>query len=244
VHRKRILVPRLPAELEGFRIAHLSDLHLAGVFDHGLYEQIVRLTNEAGADIVALTGDLIEKPACWGWIPTTFGAFDAPHGAYFVLGNHDIRIDYRETSRRLVEAGLVDLGRGYSQQVIRGVDVLLAGNELPWLGPPPEPPRRSRHFGPPQLRILLSHSPDQYRWARERDFDLMLAGHVHGGQIQFPALGPVLAPSKFGVRYASGLFYEPPTVLHVSRGTSNKLPLRFFCPPELTILELVAPPSV
>lgn len=243
VHRKRILVPRLPRALNGLRIAHLSDLHLAGVFECGLYERLVRLTNEARADIVALTGDLIEKPACWDWIASTFGTLVAPHGIYFVLGNHDIRIDHTETVRRLVAAGLRDLGRGYVQTTIRGVDVLLAGNELPWLGPPPEVPRQSRIFGPPQFRVLLSHSPDQYSWARERDFDLVLAGHVHGGQIQFPILGPVLAPSKFGVHYASGVFYEPPTVMHVSRGTSNKLPLRYFCPPELAILELVAPAS-
>ena len=87
------------------------------------------------------------------------------------------------------------------------------------------------------LVVLLpvgTHAP----WAREHDFDLMLAGHVHGGQIQIPPLGPILAPSRFGVHYACGTFHEGPTVMHVSRGLSSKLPLRYFCPPEVTTLVL------
>jgi predicted MPP superfamily phosphohydrolase len=90
----------------------------------------------------------------------------------------------------------------------------------------------------PHLRLLLSHSPDQYAWARTYGFDLMLAGHNHGGQIVFPLLGPMAVPSRYGVKYACGVFYEAPTLLHVSRGISSELPLRLRCPPELALLEL------
>jgi predicted MPP superfamily phosphohydrolase len=88
------------------------------------------------------------------------------------------------------------------------------------------------------VRILLAHSPDQLSWARRNDIDLMLAGHTHGGQIRFPLIGPILAPSRYGVRYAAGTFYLPPVVMHVSRGISGLQPLRFNCPPELTKLVL------
>lgn len=238
VQTKRLRIPRLPAALTGLRIAHLSDLHITGELDRRIYEYFVELTNALEPDLVALTGDLIEKTPCWNWLPGTLGGLQAPHGTYFVLGNHDIRIDHERTRQILVESGLVNLGAACSRIDIRGVDVLLAGNELPWLGPPPQPEPLTRPRNAESFRILLTHTPDELPWAQQHDFDLMLAGHVHGGQIQIPPLGPILAPSVHGVHYASGVFHEPPTVLHVSRGTSGKLPLRFFCPPELTLLIL------
>jgi predicted MPP superfamily phosphohydrolase len=88
------------------------------------------------------------------------------------------------------------------------------------------------------FRIAVAHSPDQYPWAQNYDFDLMLAGHTHGGQIRFPVIGPVLSPSRFGVKYAAGTFYEAPTLMHVSRGIAGTRPLRFNCPPELSKLVL------
>jgi predicted MPP superfamily phosphohydrolase len=84
----------------------------------------------------------------------------------------------------------------------------------------------------------LAHTPDQIEWARVHDFDLMLAGHTHGGQIQLPGFGAVLSPSRYGVEYAEGTFYEHPTLMHVSRGISGTRQLRLNCPPELTKLIL------
>ena len=75
------------------------------------------------------------------------------------------------------------------------------------------------------------------------DVDLMLAGHLHGGQIRLPWIGPILSPSRQGVRYASGVFQSPPTTLHVSRGLSGELPIRLNCPPEVTELVLHGPAS-
>ncbi len=69
----------------------------------------------------------------------------------------------------------------------------------------------------------------------------MLAGHTHGGQIRFPLVGAIFAPSRFGVRYACGVFHETPTVMHVSRGLSGLDPLRYNCAPELTKLVLRCP---
>ena len=74
--------------------------------------------------------------------------------------------------------------------------------------------------------------------ARRAGVDLMLSGHVHGGQIRFPLIGSVLIPSQYGRRYDCGTFDEPPTVLHVSRGLSGKEPLRFRCHPQVTRITL------
>jgi predicted MPP superfamily phosphohydrolase len=70
------------------------------------------------------------------------------------------------------------------------------------------------------------------------DADLALAGHTHGGQIQFPILGSIMSPSLHGTRYACGVFRRGDTVLHVSRGVSGETPLRWRCPPEIALLEL------
>jgi uncharacterized protein len=85
---------------------------------------------------------------------------------------------------------------------------------------------------------LLAHTPDRLRWAREHEIDLVIAGHTHGGQIRAPLLGPIVAPSHHGVRYASGTFFESPTLMHVSRGVSGLTPLRWNCSPEITRLVL------
>jgi hypothetical protein len=66
----------------------------------------------------------------------------------------------------------------------------------------------------------------------------MLAGHNHGGQIRLPWLGALISPSWYGWRYAGGLYHEPPTLLHVSRGIAAKHPIRLNCPPELALLIL------
>ncbi len=65
-----------------------------------------------------------------------------------------------------------------------------------------------------------------------------MAGHTHGGQIRLPLIGAVFSPSRQGVQYASGLFYAPPTIMHVTRGVSGELPIRLNCPPEMAHLVL------
>jgi hypothetical protein len=139
----------------------------------------------------------------------------------------------------LVAQGFIDLGGRHETIRVNGTPILLAGNELPWFAPAADMsvvPRELSDSRP--FRVAVAHSPDQFPWARTHDFDLMLAGHTHGGQIRFPFVGPVFSPSHHGVRYSAGTFYEPPTLLHVSRGLSGTRPLRFNCPPELARLIL------
>jgi predicted MPP superfamily phosphohydrolase len=116
--------------------------------------------------------------------------------------------------------------------------VILVGNERPWF---PELPRVEEVNGwdsPGSFRIALSHTPDQIVWARAVGIDLLLAGHLHGGQIRLPGIGPIVSPSKFGVRYNAGLFFLPPTLLYVNRGLSARLPLRWNSKPEVASLIL------
>ena len=109
----------------------------------------------------------------------------------------------------------------------------------PWCNLNPESRTLNRDSLPYPFRILLSHSPDQLPWAQASGFDLMLAGHNHGGQIRLPYFGALIAPSWYGCRYAGGLYCEPPTLLHVSRGLCGIHPIRLNCPPELALLTLI-----
>lgn len=232
-------LPRLAPALDRLVVVHLSDLHLTGYVGKQYFRQMVEAVNELDPDLVALTGDLVDNEACLPWIPDTLGRLCPRYGAFFVLGNHDVRVDSLAVRRTLSEAGLVDLGGRWTVVDVRGIPVVLAGNELPWIRPAADLTRAParRPDGTP-LRIALSHTPDQFRWARQHDVDLLLAGHLHGGQILLPVVGPIVSPSRHGPRYSSGVFYQPPTVLHVSRGVSAKLPLRINCPPEIARLTL------
>jgi predicted MPP superfamily phosphohydrolase len=140
----------------------------------------------------------------------------------------------------LLQQGLIDLASRAIVVPLNGVDVLFAGNELPWFGTAPQIPDPQSAIHNKQFRILLSHSPDQLPWARAHGFDLMLAGHNHGGQIRLPYLGALIVPSRYGWRYAGGLYHEPPTLLHVSRGLSGDHCLRLNCRPEIALLKLTA----
>jgi predicted MPP superfamily phosphohydrolase len=126
------------------------------------------------------------------------------------------------------------LGNGWEQVEVRGRPLVVIGHEGPWFEPAPDLAACPADV----FRLCLSHTPDNIGWARRHGIDLMLSGHVHGGQIRFPVLGSVFVPSRFGRRYDCGMFHEPPTLLHVSRGLGGEHPLRYNCRPEVTLLVL------
>ena len=143
-----------------------------------------------------------------------------------------------------MEAGVVHVGDCWQQIMADNSPLILAGNELPWFKPAADMTNCpvSGPFGRP-TRSCSPHSPDQFKWAIERDFDLMLAGHLHGGQVRLPILGAITSPSLYGVRHAAGVYRSGSTVLHVSRGAGGLTPLRYNCPPEIAILTLRAVPT-
>ena len=240
VHEKTIELPRLPKELDGLSITHLSDLHFTGQVTREYFEEVVRRANQLESDFTVITGDIVDKPKCMPWLTEVLGKLESRRGIFFVLGNHDLRVhDEMGVRGRLTDNGHYDLGGRSKMTEVNGKWIFWAGNELPWFARSTNMAECSQELEEKRpFRIALSHSPDQIDWARSNDFDLMLAGHTHGGQIRFPAIGPIFAPSWHGVKYASGTFYEDPTLLHVSRGLSGTRLLRFNCPPELTKLVL------
>ncbi len=239
VNEYEIELPQLVPQLDGLSIAHLSDLHFTGQITLDYFEKVIEQVNAWQPDVIAVTGDLIDEAECIGWLPKFYGRLKARHGVYFVLGNHDLRThDVPRIRRELADAGLIDLGGRWQLDTIRGQPVLFAGNELPWICPAADMQHCPVVEGTMPLRILLSHSPDQFAWAQRWNFDLMLCGHTHGGQVCLPVIGPTLSPSWHGVEYAGGTFHQGSTTMHVSRGTSGEFPLRWNCLPELSLLVL------
>ena len=244
IAERAVEVPRLAGPLDRLSIVHLSDFHFTGRVGRAYFEEVVRLANEFDPDLVAISGDLVDKSECIDWVPDTLGKLTSRYGSYFILGNHDVWVQTDRLRRTLAEAGLVDVGARWIEIRVRGERVILAGNELPWIVPAADlehaPPRSPN--GP--LRVALSHSPDQLAWARGHDVDLLLAGHTHGGQICLPLVGPLLSATRLGVKYSSGIYHVPPTIVHVTRGVSGRFPVRINCPSEITKLVLRTPNAV
>ncbi|MEQ1829273.1 MAG: metallophosphoesterase [Pirellula sp.] len=232
---KELLVPSLPRELQGMTIAHISDVHLTGHISNEYYRLAMDWVCDQKPEMIVVSGDIVDYQRALVQLEPVFEGLCAPMGMYFVLGNHDRRLsDPSMICNQLCRMGWSDLGqREFVAR--RGVTpVRMIGNELPWF---------SR--GTPILDVSIhawtigvSHSPDQWRWGLANRCGLMLCGHTHGGQIRFPVIGPVITPSWFGSRYASGVFLRESTLMHVSRGISGVHPFRWGCIPEVSLLKL------
>ncbi|MEZ6094859.1 MAG: metallophosphoesterase [Pirellulaceae bacterium] len=214
------------------RICQISDFHLTGHIDIAFFRHLVSLVNEWKPDIVFVTGDLIDETPCLDWIQPVFEPLHAPLGCYYLLGNHDRRMPSESEERLLLEkVGLIRSGGLWHDLEFHGQRIKIAGNELPWY-------QGAEQLEPcdddEALQILLTHSPDQIDWARLFGFDLIFAGHTHGGQIRLPIVGPIISPSKYGVKYAGGTFREGSAIMHVNRGICGDEPIRLNCPPEIS----------
>jgi uncharacterized protein len=227
-------LPDLPAAWDGVTIAHFSDSHFRGAVSEHWFAAVADHIAAGKPDLIVFSGDLLDDPRTRAWIPATFGKLSAPWGCWYILGNHDWQQEPEASRAALEEAGWQPLAGRVVELRREGTGLLLAGSEVPWM--PPRPDISS--LPPGGFRILVSHSPDEIDWARRHGFQLMFAGHTHGGQIRLPLLGPVFSPSRYGVRFSAGKFLVDPTLLIVSRGLSGRDPLRYGCPPQISRVTL------
>jgi predicted MPP superfamily phosphohydrolase len=234
-------VPGLPPELDGLRIAHLSDFHL-GVPSRGTraVERAVEWTVARSPELVCVTGDLLTHPR--GEQRLRSLAARLPEPAFAVLGNHDIAVsrDPQARASDLQELGRVRLLRDEGELIrVRGRSVWIAGLH------PRLIVRRRVKTDPNALsrdadfRILLCHFPRVLDQLEPGRFDLVLAGHMHDGQITLPYPGGKLRLAHPTARYASGIYRTPAAVMHVSPGLGTTfVPFRFAARPEATELVL------
>ena len=238
--RLRILeleVPRLPEDLDGLRIVHLSDFHL-GVPSPGAraVERGVEWAAQRRPDLVCITGDLLTHPR--GEPRLRALVEQLPQPAFAVLGNHDYAIarDPQAKASNLRELAparlLLDEGELLE---LRGHSVWIAGFD-PRRGSKTDPNALSRDA---ELRILLNHYPQVFDRLEPGRFELVLAGHMHDGQITVPYPGGKLRLAHPAARYVNGIYRNDAAVMHVSPGLGTTfVPFRFAARPEATELVL------
>jgi uncharacterized protein len=234
-------LPGLPAELDGLRIAHLSDFHL-GVPSRGVraVERAVDWAAERRPDLVAITGDLLTHPRGEPRLRDLIGRLPVP--TFAVLGNHDVAIsrDPQARASNLRELGPATLLRDDGVLVeFRGRSVWIAGTHprLIVRGEPKlDPNTLSRDA---DLRILLCHYPRVFDRLEPGRFDLVLAGHMHDGQIAVPYPGGKIRLGHLSARYPRGVYRSEGATMHVSPGLGTTfVPFRFAARPEATELVL------
>ncbi len=235
MNQKTFELANLPPAWDGLTILHLTDLHFCGTPDRAYYHWIFeRCMKDGTPDLVLLTGDVVDSDTHHRWVVPMLGKLRWNIGAFAILGNHDAWHDASLSRKRLRRIGFSVLGNSWQKIEVRGEPMIVVGNECPWFTPLPDLSACPDGV----FRLLLSHTPDQIGWARKNKIDLMLAGHVHGGQIRLPVLGSVFVPSRYSRKYDCGTFFEAPTLMHVGRGLAGQHPLRFFCKPEVTRIVL------
>jgi len=244
--RLRVLevpLPRLPPKLAGLRIAHLSDFHF-GLPSRGSLaaERAVDWVSERGPDLVVVTGDLVSRPRGEPALRELLKRLGAP---FVVLGNHDVEHS-RDPFSRAAGLGALEPAR---LLVDESVTVHLRGRRVQVVGVDPRAYRQKRSKPwqlvdeSAELRILLCHFPYVLDFLPVGAFDLVLAGHMHNGQISLP-LGR-RRKYRFAhprTPYATGIYRRAAATMHVSPGLGTTfVPFRFFARPEAT--ELVLQPG-
>ncbi len=250
LNRITVTSGRLPEGFDGYRIAHVSDLHNTEFGDNN--KKLLEILKEAEPDIIAITGDMIDSYHTDIAVAISF-AREAVKIApcYYVTGNHESRIKrYNEFEDGLTDAGVTILRDSSAVLERNGEMICLIGFDDPdfyaaegFLDETPSmiSARLSKLMDEAQgYTLLLSHRPELFDIYSANGADLVLSGHAHGGQIRLPFAGGLIAPGQgFFPKYDAGLYTSGSSAMIVSRGLGNSIaPLRINNRPELVLLEL------
>lgn len=242
IERVSLPLPHLPPAFAGLRVAFLTDMHHGPYSELEFIARIVRTTLALQPDLILLGGDYCLRER--KYIAPVFDVLrmlSAPLGVFGVLGNHDHwhgPDDTRAGMRRAGVEELTDRGvwltRGSARLRLGGVDDLWCGK--------PDVAAAVGDATRDDAVLLLSHNPDLAETLADRRAGLVLCGHTHGGQVIVPGMSNPFIPSRYGNKYSHGRVEAPATTVYVSRGLGlTGLPVRYNCPPELSLLTLTAP---
>ena len=237
IEHQAIYLRRIPREFEGFRIVQLSDVHHSPFTSVRQIERAVETANSLQPDMIALTGDYVSKERRYAApCAELLGKLKARNGVFAVLGNHDHWTDAALITDLFRAEGitvLVNQGMRFEKEGaafwLAGVDDTMVGLEdlsLALAGASED-----------EMKLVLAHNPVILRKAARASVDLVLSGHTHGGQVNLRS-----DRNKSGRprrRLLKGLARQGETQIYVTRGLGTVvLPVRFGCPPEVSLLEL------
>lgn len=234
IEHVRIRLKRLPKELDGFRIIHLSDIHHSPFTGIDYISSIVKVSNFLEPDMFVLTGDYVSHESEYiEPVARVLGELKSRHGTYACLGNHDHWTNADLIVNHFNRFGIkILINEGFRFEANNasfwfcGVDDYMVGKTD--LKQALEGSRED------EFKLLLSHNPQVVRFAARYGVDLVLSGHTHGGQIR-------LKTERKSRRLKSGLFHYHNTQVYITRGIGTVIvPLRYQCPPEISLLELRA----
>jgi hypothetical protein len=239
LRRNRIVSPHLPQAFDGYTILHLSDLHVE--MSEAAMKRVIALVRGLDYDLCVLTGDY-RGDTCGRYDTTLTGMARvraALHGeVYGVLGNHDTiclvpGLEAMGVKMLLNES--VTIERGGARIHLGGIDdahfyqtdnIETAASAIPH----------------DEFSILLSHTPEVYRQAAHANFNVLLSGHTHGGQICLPGRIPITLDSVLPRSMGSGAWRHEDMIGYTSVGAGVCIvPVRFNCPPEITLHTLSRP---
>lgn len=243
-----VIAKDLPEAFDKFSIAHISDLHNAEYGKNN--EKLIDILEAESPNIIAITGDLIDSNHTNLEVALSFAQQAvkiAP--CYFVTGNHEAWIgsQYEELKTSLQNTGITVLQDEAIELNYGDVCIQLIGLNDPDFS------ERDRLLSESILEaklsqvnisdgftILLSHRPEYFNVYQNKNIDLVLSGHAHGGQFRLPLGGGVIAPGQgLFPKYDAGAYTENGTTMIVSRGIGNSIiPVRINNPPEIVIIEL------
>ena len=265
VHQIDLPISGLPSELNGFRIAQLSDIHIGSYMSAVEVRRAVGLANELKPDLAVVTGDFVTGPndpleSC----VSELARLQAPLGIWGCNGNHEIFAKaeaksaqlFADHGMKLLRQERAEIGRRGGKFNLIGVDYQVSnyhGRRLVMLARTAALVRRDIP------NILLSHNPNSFPRAAELGIELMLTGHTHGGQVRVEILDHDFSPAHFMTPYVAGLYKRPlgcsstvsdqelsagasagpAALVYVNRGLGTiGAPIRLGVPPEISLLTL------
>ena len=240
-HRVSVPIANLPPALDGFTIAHLSDLHRGPYISAENIREAAAIAVSHAPDLIVLTGDHISYSAKYAKsCAEALSPLKAPHGLYAVLGNHEYwtgAVDRaadacRDAGVRVLVNEAVPIDAGDARWWLCGVDDVWEGR--------PDLDATLANVPREHLKLLLCHEPDFADEAAKHGIHLQLSGHSHGGQVRLPGTGPIVLP-RYAQKYPYRLqrVAETPTQVYTTSGVGVTFPpIRINCRPEVAILRL------
>lgn len=240
IEHVQVPIKNLKPALEGFKIVHMSDIHLHPFTQIEFVQEAVALANGLKPDIIALTGDYVtSKAESIFELAPALALLKSRYGVFASLGNHEIWTNPALIRNTLEQAGLAVLVNGGVSLDIDGETIYLAGLDDLWDGKPDL--NAALAGSPPGVPVvLLAHEPDfADDIALDGRISLQLSGHSHGGQVRLPGFGAfILAPHS--EKYDQGLYNVDGMWVYTTRGIGlGGVSYRINCPPEVTEITLV-----
>lgn len=239
LERVEITLDRLPKRLDGFKIIQLSDTHHSPFTSLEHIKRAIKIANRLRPDMFLLTGDYVSHEREYiAPVAAALGKLKSKYGTYACLGNHDHWTDADLVTHLFRGEGINMLINEGLRVEARGASFWLAGVDDYMVGKTDVPAAMKGSY-PDEMKLLLAHNPIIFREAARMGIDLTLSGHTHGGQVKVRNDAQRLFPQR---RLKAGWYYRKNSQIYITRGIGTVvLPLRYQCPPEISLLELRCP---